>query len=152
MANPANPQKNPITSKDLAEFVANDSDFAFEMQVLTQLKNTDFDCSHSGTYQDPVTAKIRQFDIRARKQKGPRVLELAVECKNLRPEGPLLLSCIPRTAEEAHHDIIVQPRNNPLYKRVSQVEGDRSIYKTGRDGGEENGPGQARQVWKPDQR
>ena len=127
-----NPKRDPITPNDLAEFVANDSDFAFEMQVVAQLKSVDFDCSHSGTYQDPVTDKIRQFDVRASKQRDSHLLTLAVECKNLRPECPLLLSCIPRTADEAHHDIVVYPRNNPLHLiEVNTVEGARSVYKPG---------------------
>jgi hypothetical protein len=127
----ANPKRDPITDKDLAEFVANDSDFAFEMKVVAQLKSVNFECSHSGTYQDPVTDKIRQFDVRARKHKDSWVLALAVECKNLRPDSPLLLSCVPRTAEEAHHDIIVQRLNNPLLKNVYRIGGDRSVYKPG---------------------
>jgi hypothetical protein len=50
---------DPITAKHLEDFVANDSDFAFEMKVLAQLRNLEFDCKHSGTYQDPVSDKIR---------------------------------------------------------------------------------------------
>lgn len=56
---------DPITAEDMADFVGSDSDFAFEMQVLAKLTSLGFTCSHSGTYRDPVTKKIRQFDIRA---------------------------------------------------------------------------------------
>jgi hypothetical protein len=57
--------KTPITQSDLQEFVENDSDFAFEMRVLVQLRALGFQCEHSGTYKDPITDKIRQFDIHA---------------------------------------------------------------------------------------
>jgi hypothetical protein len=97
---------DPITARDLEDFVASDSDFAFEMKVLAQFRNLEFDCAHSGTYRDPVSEKIRQFDIRAEKKKGKYLLALAVECKNLRPSYPLLLSAVPRTATESFHDVI----------------------------------------------
>ena len=64
---------DPITDRDLARFVADDSDFAFEMQVLTELRNLGFDCSHSGTYQDPVTSKIRPGAPRSRGFRGPGI-------------------------------------------------------------------------------
>lgn len=95
-----------ITARDLEDFVASDSDFAFEMKVLAQLRNLEFECKHAGTYRDPVSEKIRQFDIRAEKKKAEYLLALAVECKNLRPNYPLLLSAIPRTPGESFHDLI----------------------------------------------
>ena len=49
---------NPVSDKDLEEFLASESDFAFEMSVLSLLRKLDFGCSHAGTYQDPVTQKI----------------------------------------------------------------------------------------------
>jgi len=123
-------KKDPITEKDLKEFVANDSDFAFEMQVLTQLRGLQFECSHSGTYQDPVTDKIRQFDIRAVKQQSSCRLELAVECKNLHASRPLLLSAVPRITAEAFHDIIVHEPGAITVVKVRTMGGD-SIYKLG---------------------
>jgi hypothetical protein len=96
-----------ITQKQLEDFVSNDSDFAFEMKVLTELRDLEFECEHSGTYRDPVTDKIRQFDIRASKKQNMCNLALAVECKNLRLNKPLLLSAVPRTAAESLHDLVV---------------------------------------------
>jgi hypothetical protein len=55
----------PITEKDLDEYLNSESDFAFEMSVLSLLRQMHFTCSHSGTYEDPVTGKIRQYDLRA---------------------------------------------------------------------------------------
>lgn len=95
-----------ITQKDLEEFIASGSDFAFEMTVLSLLRKIGFNSSHSGTYQDPVTKKIRQFDLRASKIEGDFLLRLAVECKNLRTNFPLLISAVPRTSDEAFHEVI----------------------------------------------
>src|ERR1700679_3993319 len=111
-----------ITAKPLEDFVAQDPGFALEMQVLAQLRKLGFDCSHSGTYQDPVTSKIRQFDIRALKRDGAFMLALAVECKNLRTNHPLLLSAVPRVRAEAFHNVAV-PENsfmNPAAVRTVQ--------------------------------
>jgi hypothetical protein len=121
---------DPITAKQLEDFVANDSDFAFEMKVLAQLRNLEFDCKHSGTYQDPVSDKIRQFDIRAEKKKGKYLLALEVECKNLRTNYPLLLSAVPRTATESFHEVIVfQAHQTVPSARVDTFTGDRSAYR-----------------------
>jgi hypothetical protein len=67
-------KRDPINARDLEDFVANNSDFDFEMKVLAKLRSLDFECEHSGTYQDPVTHKARQFDIRARKTLGDDTL------------------------------------------------------------------------------
>lgn len=120
---------NAITETDLGEFVANNSDFGFEMQVLKQLRGLDFKCSHSGTYQDPVSDKIRQFDIRALKQKGNCALELGVECKNLRPNHPLLLSAVPRTTVESFHQLICCEGVPIQIVNVKTVLAPGSVYK-----------------------
>jgi hypothetical protein len=121
-----------LTEKDMAEFVKSNSDFAFEMRVLSTLRELGFDCSHSGTYSDPITKKIRQFDIRAVKDHVDFTLALAVECKNFHQDNPLLLSAVPRVEAEAFHDIFIY---NPegLYKIwQSRISGNQSKYKPGR--------------------
>jgi hypothetical protein len=121
-----------ITANDLTDFVANNSDFDFEMRVLEKLRSLNFACEYSGTYQDPVTDKVRQFDIRARKMQGVCTLAVAVECKNLRPTNPLLLSAVPRTATEAAHDLLlVRRQHGPAYPRVETIKGASSAYKEG---------------------
>jgi hypothetical protein len=123
---------SPIAAKDLADFVTTNSDFGFEMQVLTRLRAEGFSCLHSGTYRDPVTDKIRQFDIRASLDCGDSTVALAVECKNLRPNSPLLLSAVPRTHAEAFHDLFIC-RLNAIYNQflVEPVIGNASAYKPG---------------------
>jgi hypothetical protein len=70
---------NPITKAEIDKFVAEDSDFGFEMSVLAELRTLGFECSHSGTYSDPMTKKIRQFDLRATIERADCKLALAVE-------------------------------------------------------------------------
>jgi hypothetical protein len=83
------------------------------MSVLAELRTLGFECSHSGTYSDPVTKKIRQFDLRATFEKANCKLALAVECKNLR--SPLLVSAVPRTPKEAFHSVIEYVGENSVY-------------------------------------
>lgn len=99
-------KSDSITSADLIDFLDNQSDFGFEIKVLRMLTDEGFECEHGGTYQDPVTDKPRQFDIRATKRFGRRIIRLAVECKNLKDCYPLLTSCLPRTDEESFHEVI----------------------------------------------
>ena len=96
---------DPIAQADLQEYVENVSDFGFEISVLKLLADKGFHCQHGGSYEDPVTKKTRQFDIRATKALGKNYLHLAVECKNLRENFPLLISCVPRKEDEAFHEI-----------------------------------------------
>jgi hypothetical protein len=102
-----------ITKAEIDKFVSEDSDFGFEMSVLAQLRALGFECSHSGTYTDPITKKIRQFDLRATIEGGNCKLALALECKNLR--SPLLISAVPRTATEAFHSVIKYLGNPSMY-------------------------------------
>lgn len=126
-------KEDAITEKDMEEFVGSNSDFAFEMRVLAQLRALGFECEHSGTYCDPVTDKMRQFDIRATKHEGNSTLALAVECKNLRPNNPLLLSAVPRTTPESFHDLIVRDpqKNSIIPQSVVSVRGRGSAYRPG---------------------
>jgi hypothetical protein len=126
------PKDDPITAQDLADFLESNSDFAFEMRVVAQLRALGFECSHSGTYRDPVTDKIRQFDIRAIKDQGNSTLALAVECKNLRHNSPLLLSAVPRTTPESFHDLLVwNPQSYYVHESVRAVTGRESAYRPG---------------------
>jgi hypothetical protein len=96
-----------IVQADLIEYLDSYSDFSFEVRVLKTLIGLGFSCDHAGSYSDRTTGKDREFDIRATKVFGKWFLRLAVECKNLRENYPLLVSCLPRREEEAFHDIIV---------------------------------------------
>jgi hypothetical protein len=74
---------DPIKADDLIAYLDDYSDFSFEIQVLNALIASEFTCEHGGTYDDPVTNKPREFDIRATRNFEKHLLRLAVECKNL---------------------------------------------------------------------
>jgi hypothetical protein len=95
-----------IEKSDLQAFLQTESDFSFEMKALNKLKNLSFSCLHGGTYKDPVTDKIREFDIRCEYQYENFLLSLAVECKNIKSNFPLIASLTKRTEDEAKADLI----------------------------------------------
>jgi len=96
-----------IGEADMLEFLKDYSDFSFEIQILNSLISKGFSCEHGGSYEDSITNKIREFDIRATKVFEKRYLRFAVECKNLRPNFPLLVCCLPRREDESFHEIVV---------------------------------------------
>src|SRR5208282_2613268 len=95
-----------LTQADIAEYLATADDFAFEHEVYHVAKGLRFDVEHGAVYRDPVTEKHRQFDIRASATLEHDRISLAIECKGLKPDFPLLLSCVPRESKEAHHQIL----------------------------------------------
>jgi hypothetical protein len=126
-------QPAPITAKDLEEFTAVSSDFAFEMKVLALFQSAGFQCRHAGTYRDPVTDKLRQFDMRAFLENAEYTLAMAVECNNLRPNNPLLTSALTRTKDEAFHDILYCYRTatSLVTFEIQPICGPTSAYKPG---------------------
>lgn len=96
---------DPIASSDMVEYLDSQSDFAFELRILEWLTSNGYKCEHSGSYDDPVTGRPRQFDIRAFRLHGITTLRLAIECKNIGENYPLLISCMPRRGEEAFHEV-----------------------------------------------
>jgi len=96
----------PISVNDIKEYLATQDDFALELYVYNQARSLGFYATHGGTYEDPVTKKSRQYDIRAFIENNNRRIDLAIECKSLQPSFPLLISRIPRIAEESFHHVI----------------------------------------------
>jgi hypothetical protein len=104
--------EEPITREDVQVYLDSYSDFTFEINTLNLLTKLRFKCRHSGTYTDPVTQRMREFDIRAVANK--KLLNdvffnlfLAVECKNLKKYFPLIVHCMPRTREESFEEMII---------------------------------------------
>jgi hypothetical protein len=135
-----------IGKDDLIDFLDKCSDLSFEIKTLKSLSDKGFKCDHSGTYDDPATKKPRQFDIRATLNDHRSFLRLAVECKNVRDNFPLLISCMPRRREEAFHEIVFSVtsrkyvlgnRPNPIVpallpvSRSIRLTHDRTFYKFG---------------------
>lgn len=104
-------KNDPITKDDIAEYLQESSDFAFEVLVLRKLTSLGFTCEHAGTYEDPITKKTREFDIRATKRliAEPNFylnITLSVECKNLKKNFPLVVHCMPREENERYLDLV----------------------------------------------
>jgi len=118
---------SPIQKRDIAEYLETCDDFQFEMDVFRLSLAKDRFAQHGGTYQDPVTSKDRQFDIRMRITKRLQTLALAVECKNLKSHFPLLVSRVPRRREEAYIQTIVF---NGSFSSVGQQKGGACYYQS----------------------
>ncbi len=108
----------PIAEADIEEYLNQCSDFAFELRVQQKVIGEGFRCDHGGTYDDPVTKKPRQFDLRAFRSVASCDAYLALECKNLQPNFPLLISCAPRLPEESFHEVMVvmEPDFGPFHR------------------------------------
>lgn len=139
---------DPVTQSDMIDFLNGYSDFSFEIQVLKILNQKGFSCEHGGSYIDRATRKAREFDIRATKIfNHHQFLRLAIECKNLRPNFPLLVSCVPRPVDESFHEIVMsvdpdkislekKQRIPPLHptivrSKTVRLSGEHSLYKPG---------------------
>jgi hypothetical protein len=129
-----------ISGTEIREFADSQSDFGFELKVLASLIALSIDCEHNGTYDDPVTQRPRQFDIRALLDFGLQRIRLAVECKNLRENFPLVVFEVPRTAKESYHDLILshKPLSNGYGSRafdshgsVLRIDSEFSFYQPG---------------------
>jgi hypothetical protein len=97
---------DPIGVAEMKRYLETESDFDFELRVLHSLVQMGMRCEHGGHYEDPVTKKSREFDVRLRRADGGYNIFAAIECKNLRQNFPLLVSCVPRTRGEAWHQIV----------------------------------------------
>lgn len=100
----------PLTQAELADYRASCSDFGLEMATLRVIRSLGFEAEHAAAYSDPVTNKLRAYDIRARWNAGPRWMRLAIECKSLSGASPLLVHATPRLASEAYHTVLVRYR------------------------------------------
>lgn len=133
---------DPIGRDDLLEYLGGYSDFSFELSVLKQLRLAGLECEHGGLYDDPVTSKPREFDIRATRTNGIRRVRMAVECKNIREHFPVLISCVPRHASECFHEVamVSEPRTDVMMRgagvftsraKVLRLESEYSLYRHG---------------------
>ncbi|REK05510.1 MAG: hypothetical protein DWQ37_23650 [Planctomycetota bacterium] len=110
-----------LTAGDITEYLDTSSDFAFELQCLELLTHWKYECTHGGSYIDPITQKPRQFDIRLHKQcDRRRHIRCAIECKNIKPDRPLVVLCVPRTEGESYHEL-VRGHDRPFPHRSTDV-------------------------------
>lgn len=129
-----------ITALDMADYLATRDDFALELFVYSLARRLGLSATHGGAYEDPVSKKTRQYDVRASTVKNNRRIDLAIECKSLRPSFPLLLSRIRRVEAESFHQFIYSHRprtgNFPIGPDlvpadVATVRGPGSLYPPG---------------------
>jgi hypothetical protein len=105
----AKAEPRPITADMVKAAVTSRDDFAFEIRVRALLgEHGASNVRHGWSYLDPVEEKPRQFDLRGELHhfRGVRSIQLAIECKNLDPKVPLVISGTARTYEEAYHHFI----------------------------------------------
>lgn len=98
-----------ITSLTLEQYLRENDDFAFEIACMRELqKRPAIKVAHAGTYSDPITSKNRQFDFRIEFAPLNHLrIGVALECKNLRPNFPLMISRLPRLQEESFHQLLI---------------------------------------------
>jgi hypothetical protein len=99
-----------ITSQHIGDYLNGRDDFELELFAYRNLLGNGWSSRVGGTYIDRYTKKPRQFDVRAQTKLTPHCyVSLAVECKSLSPESPLIISRIPRPKDEAvGHDLIAR--------------------------------------------
>ena len=97
----SNNNSNPITKKDIDEFIQSKSDFGFEIKVKRAISKLGIVPYHGGTYTDPVTQKTREYDFRFTFTQKHIHLHASVECKNISEYSPVLVSCLPRSEVES---------------------------------------------------
>jgi hypothetical protein len=125
-----------ITAVEIKKVVLDEDDFGHEMRVGKMLDTLNYAirgvriCKpiHGETYEDPKTQKTRQFDYRCKIVAGydeRRIISLAVECKNLNPDLPLVVCGRPRTERESYHVVISSNDGNPKALKISDRS---SIY------------------------
>jgi hypothetical protein len=130
-----------ITKQDIVDYLRTNDDFHLELEVYNACVRAGLTAVLGGTYEDPATRLSRQFDIRAKALKGQLQIRLAVECKCLKTNFPLVISRVPRSAPDSFHDIIVSAsgahsvRLNEAHTiyRASEYVG-KSITQIGRHG------------------
>jgi len=131
-----------ITSKDIEEVIATDDDFGHEMRVARLLRGYfGGQTLQGGTYIDPVSSKARQFDFRWRHQLAEHGLNLAIECKNVNPDSPVIISGRKRSESEAFHELVESRKGGrfrtnkgnifldvPAARVIRRITGNASVY------------------------
>ena len=120
---------DPITANNMSEYLKT-SDFQLELDVFHSLARY-IQPSHGGTYTDPVTKKDRQYDIRAEFVHRNCYLKLAIECKNLKPNFPLLISRVPRLPHESYHEVSLGRAHSHPVEGGDIYRADNRMFKSG---------------------
>jgi hypothetical protein len=96
-----------ITADHINQYLDTRDDFDLELFAYRSLQERGWESHLGGTYADPQTGKFRQYDVRGRRRFQSRLdVNIAVECKSLSAEFPLVVSRVPRPDEEVGHDVL----------------------------------------------
>ena len=99
-------RETAVNASDLQHYLDSHDDFALEMQVRRQVAAHGLEYAHGGSFEDPLTRSIRRYDLRACWERADCRVDLAIECRHLRPHYPLLVSRIPRRHSESYHQLV----------------------------------------------
>ncbi len=113
-----------IQAEDITQYLDDRDDFDLELFAYRTLKANGWFAELGGTYVDPVLGKPRQYDVRARirfSREIERELYLAVECKSLTKENPLVVSRVPRPIRESLHDVIIRHFHKDVHDKTFTV-------------------------------
>lgn len=113
----------PISGEDIQEFIDSNSDFGLEIQVKKAISDLGIIPLHGGTYLDPLQDINREYDFRFTYKQGIRTLYIAVECKNISSYSPVLVSCLPRSANESKSQLFVVTKDKMLKSKASTRPG-----------------------------
>lgn len=105
------PKNDGIGKDALVEYVEKHSDLHFELKIPKLMRDQGLSCEQGGHCSDPLTQKSREFDIRCRVVQRRSHVQIAVECKDLKKNFPLLVPALPRTAEESCCEVAVVCRS-----------------------------------------
>jgi len=112
-----------INAERISEYLDSRDDFDLELFAYRALSEHGWPAHHGGTYTDPITSKWRQYDVRAMYHWDHRfVVSLAVECKSLSAEFPLVVSRVPRAPLDSYHDVIKCWRRTEIGDKAFAVE------------------------------
>ncbi len=119
-----------IGPKEIVEWLDNQSGFTLEMKVLSYALSLGLESEHGGTYSDPVTDKPRQFDIRCTARNKNMAIKLAIECKALSKEFPLVIQRVPRRKKESFHDVFYTYEPDVSPAGIRDIFGGSEIFRT----------------------
>jgi hypothetical protein len=98
-----------MSGQDLRRYLDTQDDFALELEAYRYALGFGFKASHAGLYDDALTNKRRQYDVRALYELPNLIhsIQLTIECKSLDPTYPLLVQRVPRPGNESFHHIML---------------------------------------------
>ncbi len=110
-------ENKPVDADHITMCLDASDDFAFEMQTLNvmqsaNMRNSIARIKHGHTYTDPITEKPRQFDFRVEVERKSETqknifVDLAIECKRLRPDNTMVISRSARASSEKALNTVV---------------------------------------------